>query len=67
MSQRRGHVKMISKICPVCGKEFFPGPDWVYKNFEGIYCTWGCKRKREKNLKLVDGDGILRKGMVTIQ
>ena len=51
MSQRRGHVKMISKICPVCGKEFFPGPDWVYKNFEGIYCTWGCKRKREKNLK----------------
>ena len=49
MSQRRGHVKMISKICPVCGKEFFPGPDWVYKNFEGIYCTWGCKRKREKS------------------
>lgn len=38
-------------VCPVCGKEFYPTPQWVYKNFEGIYCTWGCMRKREKNLK----------------
>ena len=37
--------------CPICGKEFYPTPLWVYKNVDGIYCTWGCLRKNEKNLK----------------
>lgn len=48
--QKRRALDFISRICPVCGKEFFPGPDWVYKDIDGVYCTWGCKRKNEKNL-----------------
>jgi hypothetical protein len=40
-----------SHRCPVCGKEFFPTPLWVYRDIDGIYCTWSCKRKNEKSLR----------------
>ena len=49
--QKRKALDFISRICPVCGKEFFPGPEWVYKDIDGIYCSWGCKRKNEKALE----------------
>jgi hypothetical protein len=42
MSQRRGHVKMISKICPVCGKEFRASRE--YKT-ERKYCSHACANR----------------------
>lgn len=50
MAKRERNPNNWSRICPVCGKEFFPGPEWVYKNIDGIYCTWGCMRRREREL-----------------
>lgn len=32
--------------CPLCGKEFYPTPMWVYKDAGDIYCSWTCYRKR---------------------
>lgn len=49
--QRDGFL--YAKRCPVCGKEFYPGPDWVYKDMDArghpiIYCSWKCLRVVEK-------------------
>ena len=46
-------------ICPICKKEYFPTPDWVYKDGLGKrYCSWSClnksrKLKNRKGLKAV--------------
>ena len=37
--------------CPVCGKEFFPTYEWVYKDLENIYCSWSCYRTKNKDRK----------------
>lgn len=51
MEKKERTFELFARTCPVCGKEFFPGPEWVYKNHEGIFCSWVCLRKREKELK----------------
>lgn len=42
--------------CKKCGKEFYPTPEHVYKDYTGIYCCWTHfdehrKQKREKYKK----------------
>lgn len=50
--QRREFSCFIEAICPICGKEFFPTPEWVYNDGNGgKVCSWHChceaKRIRE--------------------
>lgn len=30
------------KICPICGKHFFPTPEHVYKNGKKVFCSYTC-------------------------
>ncbi len=42
------------KRCPLCGKEFWAGSEWVFRKTDRktgyikYYCSWGCIRKLEK-------------------
>lgn len=36
------------EVCPVCGKEYVPAPQHVYKVKHRLVCSWGCLRKAEK-------------------
>jgi hypothetical protein len=46
-------AKMLEKVCPICGKRFYPPvlDDWVYKktkSHDGGYaylCSWSCFNK----------------------
>lgn len=39
-------LKKGTKICPVCGKEFYPALQHVYKNSKGKkVCSYSCARK----------------------
>ena len=29
-------------FCKKCGKEFYPTPEHVYKDYTGLYCCWTC-------------------------
>lgn len=35
------------RICPICGKEFLPTPDWLFRNTRRSlwFCSYSCKRK----------------------
>ena len=35
-------LDLIESYCPICGKEFYPTPMWVYKDSRHIYCSWKC-------------------------
>ena len=35
-------------VCPICGKNFIPGAQHVYKIKHQLACSWGCLRKHEK-------------------
>ena len=45
-------LRMNLRKCPVCGKEYWAGLEWVYKRgYEKslkYFCSWGCLRKDEK-------------------
>ena len=34
--------------CPVCGKQFVPAAQHVYRVNDNLVCSWGCQRKVEK-------------------
>ena len=36
------------RICPVCGKEFLPTEEWVYKRAGKRLCSYTCMRKYDK-------------------
>lgn len=38
---------LSAHYCPICGKEFYPTPMWVYKDLDNIYCSYHCLRKAE--------------------
>lgn len=48
-------VGLNEHYCPVCGKEFYPTREWVYRDKVGIvYCSYKCMRvvqKREAQKK----------------
>lgn len=37
--------------CKHCGKEFYPTPDHVYKDDDGIYCGWNCLTQHRNSNK----------------
>ena len=45
------HV-LIGRICPRCGKEFYPGPQHIYKvrsnRGDTHYCSWTCFNHRDE-------------------
>ena len=54
MTGKKQKMEGYKHYCPICGKEFWAFADWEYRLKEkGIrnkvyYCSWRCKRKREK-------------------
>ena len=48
---RDNFLQMNLRTCPVCGKEYWAGQEWVYrKGYEKSYryfCSWGCLRREE--------------------
>ena len=47
-------LDLMEKHCPVCGKEFYPGPEWTWKDSKHVYCSYKCyrsviKKKIEKH------------------
>lgn len=36
------------RVCPICGKEFIPAPQHVYRYMDKVYCSWTCFRKVER-------------------
>ena len=40
-----------AKLCPECGKVFYPTKEWVYKRGEKVFCSWTCYRAPEKRRK----------------
>jgi hypothetical protein len=52
---------MVKWNCPVCGKEFYPTPMWVYKDGKNVYCSYHCylrsgkvKKKNAKSYRPVE-------------
>ena len=39
------------KRCPICDKEFYPKPGWVYKSDGATLCSWKCFREAERKGK----------------
>lgn len=43
---------LSGSICPVCGKEFFPTPEHVYRAGKGIrtifFCSWSCLNRKDE-------------------
>ena len=35
-------------LCPICGREFYPTPEWGWKDSENLYCRYSCMRKAER-------------------
>lgn len=33
-----------ARHCPICGKEFYPTAEWVYKTERHVFCSWKCLR-----------------------
>lgn len=55
MSGSSPNTALRMPSCPICGKNFIPAPEHIYKIREkGTYklvCSWGCVRKHEKREK----------------
>jgi hypothetical protein len=50
MRYEEDYSSLVGRICPVCGKEFFPTPEHVYKIYffrKGyvLTCSYSCHRK----------------------
>lgn len=48
----------IEKICPICGKRFYPPTDeWAYRRGDEYFCSWHClcehDRRQEARLRAV--------------
>lgn len=48
------------KNCPICGKEFYPTLEWVYKVDEVPYCSWTCYRKAPPPKEVILGAPVRR-------
>lgn len=42
MTSGRMKKELMPKICPVCGKEFYPAPMHVYKAGDKLACSYSC-------------------------
>ena len=40
-------VEMVEKTCPVCGKNFIPAIQHIYRVKGKLVCTWTCMLKAE--------------------
>ena len=49
---RDNFLEMNCRTCPVCGREYWAGLDWVYKRgYEKsmkYFCSWTCLRKYDQ-------------------
>lgn len=61
---------MEPSFCPICGKEFYPTPDWVYRSGARRVCSWTCVlrgrkpdrrrvKRREKPVEMFSPSGEL--------
>ncbi len=51
-SKRRPYVCFIESVCPICGKVFFPTPEWVYNDGKGSkVCSYHCSLEAERRSK----------------
>ena len=45
-------LQQREKKCPICGKEFYPTPEWAFKKWRNkvlnYFCSWSCMREMEK-------------------
>ena len=49
-------IDVQERRCPVCGKEFVPTSQWVYRDRVAWFCSYGCKRQAElRKEKLLNG------------
>lgn len=48
MSDGKRNEGFVERICPMCGKKFFPPSlqQWTYKINWVCYCSWGCLQKK---------------------
>ena len=55
-------------FCKKCGKEFYPTPDHVYKDYTGTYCCWTCfnyhrktenKKFHRKKIEILTGGEVV--------
>ena len=47
--------------CKKCGKEFYPGPEHVYRDREGWYCCWTCfNHRNDDKIKKKKGTAAYR-------
>ena len=44
-------MSLAGTICPICGKEFFPYPEHVYRVGGKRYCSWTCYNRRKEVAK----------------
>lgn len=51
MNESKIESILISRICPVCGKEFYPAPMHVYKAGEKLVCSYSCMLKYQSEKK----------------
>lgn len=54
-----------SRMCPVCGEEFYAGDEWVYRHWDTnrkknriYFCSWGCMRRYENGETELTGRGM---------
>ena len=62
-----GKKYLITHFCPMCGKEFYPGPEHAYTDsHKRKYCSWTCFNhrndkkipvKKNKHVALIDEKG----------
>lgn len=52
--------------CKKCGKEFYPTPEHVYKDYTGMYCCWTCfdhhrktQNYRRKPVEVLEGGEVI--------
>lgn len=46
---------LMEHHCPICGKEFYPTREWVYKTGGTYYCSWSCHRKAPEPVEVLMG------------
>lgn len=51
MKESKIESTLISRICPICGKEFYPAPMHVYKAGEKLVCSYSCMLKYQSEKK----------------
>ena len=57
-AKKRTSDYWIEKICPICGKRFYPPTDeWAYRRGDEYFCSWHClcehDRRQEARLRAV--------------